>query len=54
VSVLIEPGVGSVPRDWIRSMSKSYNIIFLAVSRFVAFLIFIAVALVVFVDANAY
>jgi hypothetical protein len=35
-------------------MSKSFKIIFLAVSGFVALLIFIAVALVVFVDANAY
>ena len=35
-------------------MSKSLKIIFLAVSGFVALLIFIAVALVVFVDANAY
>ena len=35
-------------------MSKSLKIIFLAASGFVALLIFIAVALVVFVDVNAY
>ena len=35
-------------------MSKSFKIIFLAAGGFVALLIFIAVALVVFVDANAY
>ena len=34
-------------------MSKSIKIIFLAAGGFVALLIFIAVALVVFVDANA-
>jgi uncharacterized protein involved in outer membrane biogenesis len=51
---LIEPDVKSVPQDWIRLMSKSLKIIFLALSGFVALLIFIAVALVVFVDANSY
>jgi len=35
-------------------MSKSFKIIFLAVGGFAVLLIFIAVALVVFVDANAY
>ncbi len=35
-------------------MSKSFKIIFLAAGGFVALLVFIAVALVVFVDANAY
>ncbi|MGD8619741.1 MAG: AsmA family protein [Gammaproteobacteria bacterium] len=35
-------------------MSKSLKIIFLALSGFVALLIFIAVALIVLVDANAY
>jgi uncharacterized protein involved in outer membrane biogenesis len=35
-------------------MSKSYKIIFLAAGGFVALLISIAVALIVFVDANAY
>jgi len=54
VILLIEPGVGSVPRDWIRSMSKSYKIIVLAAGGFVALLISIAVALIVFVHANVY
>lgn len=52
--VLFELGARSSPRDWIRPLSKSFKIIFLAVSGFVVLLIFIAAALVVFVDANAY
>jgi uncharacterized protein involved in outer membrane biogenesis len=49
-----EADAGSVPRDWIRPMSKSLKIILLAVSGFVGLLVFIAVALILFVDANAY
>lgn len=41
-------------RNWIRAVSKAHKIILFAIGGLVALLVFVALALLVFVDANAY